>query len=528
MSATAHLSSSIDFYELYLSNKTIEDNLDEQSPSSASEWKATLEPAVDIANLLWGKSDIAQAKVKQLNISSLPLCFSKTETIKVFVNIPSTLADVNQYYNTEHLDTFNKEPYTIRLIDLITSAPIEAVTYLDDKLSIPIIHFILRSTLRIVLDTQIFNDKVYHQLSLNDCKLILAYLDATMFSRLIIHNYLCKLIKVTDNIKKHVLDHFTYVKFPSKHVESTWLKESSTIQPPEKRPQSPLLDNSLNLTLFYDVKLKNALEIHDSPRQRIETETARWLQETDALQRTDPLDDNSPLTDTSIKKIEDLVASNKQLIQHAIKSCGTVSHLEKHINKVKVAKLQDYFIKIDLNQHTQKLQFFINPKPFLVDNNSFVTIDLPDHCSHSLGADVSSPITLTITHTCVDTRPQSTISNQITHPDQTLAFPVRPIPRVVSLISNLCSTLKRDHWLKDTRFSDFQMLSSIVIDESCIDSQHIFSANPDEDFHRLNNAKSLLSQFDLCLLDGQFRKVLFQKKTYMSLQLVLSPYTSPY
>ena len=83
MSATAHLSSSIDFYELYLSNKTTEDNLDEQSPSSASEWKATLEPAIDIANLLWGKSDIAQAKVKQLNISSLPLCFSKTETIAI-------------------------------------------------------------------------------------------------------------------------------------------------------------------------------------------------------------------------------------------------------------------------------------------------------------------------------------------------------------------------------------------------------------------------------------------------------------
>ena len=76
-SSFAQLSSSIDHYELYISNQQTEDELDENALSSASDWEAILEPAVDVSNLLYGKSDIAQAKVKQMNISSLPLCFSK-------------------------------------------------------------------------------------------------------------------------------------------------------------------------------------------------------------------------------------------------------------------------------------------------------------------------------------------------------------------------------------------------------------------------------------------------------------------
>ena len=81
MSSFAQLSSSIDHYEIYVTNRQTEDELDEDAPSSASDWKAVLEPSVDVSNLLYRKSDIAQAKVKQVNISSLPLCFSKSESI---------------------------------------------------------------------------------------------------------------------------------------------------------------------------------------------------------------------------------------------------------------------------------------------------------------------------------------------------------------------------------------------------------------------------------------------------------------
>ena len=171
MSIYAHLSSSVDSYELYVDNKSTEDDLDSNEISSASEWQVHLEPCIDIANLLYCKSDIAQAKVTSITINSLPLCYSKTEKISVFVHLPPSLATCNQLFNTENLELFNDMPYYLQFEDYITNIPTEAVTYVDKKLHLSTIHFLLRSTLRIILDTQVFQEDHYPKLSLNDIKI---------------------------------------------------------------------------------------------------------------------------------------------------------------------------------------------------------------------------------------------------------------------------------------------------------------------------------------------------------------------
>ena len=531
MSSFAQLSASVGHYELYLSNKEIEDGLHESELSSASDWQAVLEPSVDIANLLYGKSDIAQAKVKQISISSLPLCFSKAEAIKVFITLPPLFGKCNQYFNSENVETFNNEPYVLQLEDVISSSATDVVNMLDEKLSLPVIHFLLRSTLKIILDIQIFNANTFHKLSLNDVRLIQAYLDGCLFSRNIIHNYLCALIDVTDDdIKPRVTSNFTNPKFMSKATEEKWIGESTTILPTEERIRALYLENAINLDHFHDVNLKQAYDQEDGPKNRINTETARWLQDMSVLEREDEDNPLSPLTDNSLTYLRDLIAANKHLIEQAIKTKEILSILEKHIKLTTVVKSQYELIRLGLNPNTKKLKVTLNPKPFFLDNGVSFTVTFASNCSHVLGADASSSnITLgPYSYHSLETKPATSISNNIQHPSQSLAFPVRPVPRVILLVSNLCNTLKRDQWLRESYYADYQILSSIVIDEACIDSQLIFLSGADENGHRLNSAKTLLSRFHLCLLDDRFHKITFQKKTYMSLQIDITPYISPY
>ena len=109
--------------------------------------------------------------------------------------------------------------------------------------------------------------------------------------------------------------------------------------------------------------------------------------------------------------------------------------------------------------------------------------------------------------------PTTLISNHVQHSSQMLAFPVRPIPRVIHLVSDLCQNLKRDFWLRDTKYENCHLLSSITLDESHIETGFIHIVNPDAHNHRLNNSKLLLSQFNVHLIDDQFQKILFQQKS---------------
>ena len=528
MSVYAHLSLSVDHYELYVTNKSTEDDLNDDEISSASEWKIHLEPCIDLANLLYCKSDIAQAKLSSIAINSLPLCYSKSEKINVYVNLPASLGTCNQYYNTENIQDFNKIPYIIQLEDIITNVPSEAVEYLDDKLNLPSFHFLLRSTLRIILDTQVFIENHYPKLSQNDLKLLHYYLDISIFSRHIISKQLCTLTSTTLDLDDHI--EFKNKKGLSKTTETEWLDESSSLRPIEDRPQPGFGGNSINLSVFNDVNFKAAYNSHDSPKNMIETETLRWLNDMMIIDTEDEDHANEPLTDKSRKTLEAIIEANKNLVLLAEKTRDVLNALEKHIKPSASVKAQDELIKLTLNHRTRKLKCTINSKPFFSSEVGVsLTIILPEHCSHVLGANGKNvKVKLgPISYHDQNTMPTTLISNHVQHSSQMLAFPVRPIPRVIHLVSDLCQNLKRDFWLRDTKYENCHLLSSITLDESHIETGFIHIVNPDAHNHRLNNSKLLLSQFNVHLIDDQFQKILFQQKTYVSLQIILSPYVSP-
>lgn len=528
MSIYAHLSSTVSHYDLYVDNSQTEHDLDENDVSSASEFTVHLEPCIDIANLLYCKSDIAQAKITSITVNSLPLCFTKTEKINVEVYLPESLAKCNQFYNTENLSKFNGMPYFVSMDDYVTSVPSEAVEYLDEKLNVPTIHFLLRSTLRIILDTQVFHDNDYPRLSANDLKILHFYLDIASFSRHIIHKQLCRIASIPDDVAEDQVK-FKDAKGMTKAIETKYLEESFSLRPIEERPQ-PGFNNSINLGIFYGLNLQACYKLQDGPKTLIESETLRWLNDTMIIDIEDEevVDvNNIPLTDRSKATLEKIIEANKSLILLASKTHDILNTLEKHLGKKPTSKAQDDLLRLAVNPRTKKLTCTLNPTPFFNDLGISLTIKMPKHCSKILGADDRNTGEITIgplSYTDQNTAPSTIITNQIKHSSQTPAFTVRPIPRVIHLVSDLCQNLKRDFWLRGGRFENCHLLSTILVDDLCVETGFIHVANPEANNCRLSNSKLLLSQFRIHLIDDRYQKVLFQQKTYTSLQINLSPY----
>ena len=528
MSVYAHLSSSVDSYQLYVNNKSTEDDLDSNEISSASEWLVHLEPCIDIANLLYCKSDIAQAKVTSIAINSLPLCYSKSEKISIFVHLPPELAGCNQLFNTENLEKFNDMPYYLQLEDLITNVPTQAVTYVDEKLHLSTIHVLLRSTLRIILDTQVFLEDHYPKLSINDIKILHFYVDIATFSRLVIHKQLCPILQINEDLEEYLV--FKDKRGISKRTENKWLSESSSLRPIDERPNSGFGDNNMNLEIFNEINFETAYRTPQDggPVTLIHRETLRWLNDIMVLDTEDEDSANLPLTPLAKKTLTDIITANKNLILLASKTRAILDTLEKHIKKTTGTKAQDDLIRLKFNEHTKKVKFTINPKPFFNELGVSLTVKLPKHCSQILGASgKNAEVRITACYDRHNTMPTVLINNNLQHSSQMLAFPVRPIPRVIYLVSDLCQNLKRDFWLRNSKYENCHLLSCVTLDDSCIESGFIHVVNPDADNHRLSNSKLLLNQFHVHLIDDQFRKILFQQKTYVSLQIVISPYVSP-
>ena len=529
MSKYAHLSSSVSHYDLYVDNRQTEDNLYDNEASIASSFAVHLEPCIDVANLLYCKSDIAQAKITSITVNSLPLCYSKTERIAVEVHLPEYLAKSNQFYNTENVTQFNKKPYFIDLGDYISNVANDAVAYLDEKLNVPAIHFILRSTLRIILDTQVFHDDNYPRLSANDLKVLNFYVDVATFTRHIIHKQLCRLASVPHDVTVDQVK-FKDAKCMTLANETKYIDESFSLRPINERPH-PGFDNSMNLTAFYGHNLNECYDLKDGPKELIESETLRWLNDTMVIDTEDEDVDmnNIPLTTKSLATLKEIIKGNKSLILLAGKTREILHTLEKHIGKKPTAKAQDDLLRLTVNPRTKKLVCTLNSKPFFNDLGVSLTVKMPKHCSKVLWADDGNNGQLIIgplLYTDQDTAPITTISNQIKHWSQTPAFTIRPIPRVIHVVSDLCQNLKRDFWLRGGKFENCHLLSTISIDDTCMETGFIHIVNPEADNCRLSNSKLLLDRFSVHLIDDRYQKILFQQKTYTSLQINLSPYTA--
>ena len=83
------------YYRLSLSNSELENNLPETEKSSASNMSLILDNELNIQDHIYMKSLAAEVAIENLQISTLPLTFSKNEVIDLQLNMPKSVCNGN-------------------------------------------------------------------------------------------------------------------------------------------------------------------------------------------------------------------------------------------------------------------------------------------------------------------------------------------------------------------------------------------------------------------------------------------------
>ena len=86
-------------FKLFISNERIEQELDENEPSSASYFEAIVNPSLDLSFLSFLRSNDVELSLDNFTISSAALTFKCNEKIQVYLDIPEFLCDGNWCYS---------------------------------------------------------------------------------------------------------------------------------------------------------------------------------------------------------------------------------------------------------------------------------------------------------------------------------------------------------------------------------------------------------------------------------------------
>ena len=518
--ALSHLSQAdCDKYDIYISNAKIEDNLDENEMSSAGHWETLLDQSIDLSSLLFMKSTTAEIALTKLTFDGVPLTYLESEKISINFTIPEEHAKCNQFYSTYFLRKVNSEPLQISLDDYMTPNPETAITYLSDKIVLPISHYIIQRYLKLVFDTDVFiTDGFTTPLSLDDIRLLNRYVDCALTNRGIIHDYLCRQAGITDNLEG------PFTRLSSERinldVETTILKKSLTLRPVAQR-QKPHDGNNVDLTRFYGISLSDVHRLEDGPKTAIETETLNWMSKINLISRENPDDPNSPLTKSSKEDLEKIIEANKKLIQISVK-VGKILKLYSDSRKNKKKSNDHLFFEIIMNDVTRKCSFSLKPINFLVEEVS-ISIIFPDQASYVLGVKDGQKLVIGPIFHDMKTTETPKLTNNILAPNQTTDSMIRPVAKVIYLATNLVSSLSRDLWLANTKYASYHLIYCHVIDDNTISSRFICKDNDDKTFFKINSLKNILNSFEILVLDQNFRKVVFPKKTYVKLALTVQP-----
>ena len=178
------------YYRLSLSNSDLENNLPETEKSSASNMNLILDNELNIQDHIYMKSLAAEVAIEDLQISTLPLTFSKNETIDLQLNTPKSICDGNALVTEQFLESRNTTPCSINMPDCITSKPQEAVDVVNNLLSCYANKYLIFRYLECLCDTDLFESELYTKanpditVSVDDMKLITWYVECAKIFRL--------------------------------------------------------------------------------------------------------------------------------------------------------------------------------------------------------------------------------------------------------------------------------------------------------------------------------------------------------
>ena len=143
-------------FKLLVQNNELEDALTDNQQSCAGNFTIDL-PLIDLNPLLYLRSIQAQLGISSLTIDTLPITYSKTDFIEIFLTIPeaSLFSNRSLQYIDEHR-LHNLVPLTLHFGDYSTVTNSEAIDFVNDILSSQVNYFIIFRYLSVFIDRAIF------------------------------------------------------------------------------------------------------------------------------------------------------------------------------------------------------------------------------------------------------------------------------------------------------------------------------------------------------------------------------------
>ena len=522
------LSTNVDKYSLFLDNRSAEDALDDDDVSTASNFDVLLDPRLDLSSLLYLKAVEAELGVVSLMIDSLPLCFTRSESIVIQFTIPQDAVESNFVFNRTLLGQFNVIPLQLAISDFCCSEPKLALDYLNGILHYSVNHFILYRYLMCCLDCNIFKDEFMQVPSADDVLLIKHYMNIALLCRLRIHTILCGKLGIKDDISElAVIDHVSdsaKEAFTSDFEDDT-IEASACLRPKDARLQ-PRGGRNINFSNFHGLSLEKPSADLKAAFLAVETETLQWLSELDLLETISP--DSSTLTEDCLKELDRLYRSNRNLFMQILKS-REILKIQTERNNVRRNPETDLFhsniLHLSLDQSGLKCQFKFEPGRFLAADGSSVTFHFPPQISYVLGSRNEGGITVGPLTAATARTGSPRLTQNILHSNQLLPSSICTIPKTLFVATDIITSQSRDMWLRSTPFSDYHLIFTLNVDDQVISNRMITKPSDDPVFHRIQKINNILEKFSIKILDHNLRQCIFAQRTYTRIALLIKPVT---
>ena len=545
-------STSASHYTLYCSNEETELQLEDRGSSSASNFKVTLVPSLDLNQLSIFQSTEVELKCSNLSIDSPPLTFADGETIKTFITIDPKIARDNLINEENVINEENDQPLVVNVGDFHAADSSTALTYLNHLLFNASNLFVLKRYCDILTDCHLFQDQAFENLDIDtfitisptDCEMLRHYIDIAVYTRTRIIDILNNYINEDRDIKKlYNPDNIAYNNaIFSEKKETEALKRSKLLRPitdripshpslnPVTNPRSQIIKLSnfhgLNLAVKRQNQTKIKLAILNTADRNIKSELKQYLTKIGKLS-------NDQISPENIEYIEQII-SDQVLLLSVGRTIQTLIHNEQE--RLRTRRNSKIFarplLSVIPDSSGLKCKFVID-RTKNIEHMTYKII-FPPIVSYKLGAEKNiitgkyetikiGPISL------IEPTNYKQFSNQITHEKQRLCSAFRTFPKLLCLGTDILADCNRQTskeqflFQRDDVIIFFQMLLKTNKNGSNNPLVLPFTESYKQEFYKVHKARNFLSSFKICLYDENGMQLSFMRQTIAKIALTFRP-----
>ena len=518
-------------FKVLFQNNELENVLSDDEESCAGNFTVDL-PLIDLHPLLRLRSVQAQLGISSFTIDSLPITYTRRDFIRTLFEIPKKSVFCNLGINGNYMESLNLKPLLLKFDDYSAVDNTEAIKYINNMLHFHVNYFIIFRYFCAFIDRMIFKNDFLQNISLesptiltkDELILLEHYVDIAMYGRYVFHHYVCDL---TEERKIVVPDlAFTSKVALTSSFESNILSTSKNLKSEEER-ELLTAETTCDFSMFHDIKLhvdtlrsEKMLEA----RNAITTQLFEYFTNTDCL----VYDEEGSLLPDERAYLVEKIRANVIMIDYGLKLRKLIVLESKRCDKRSKESTKKDFFSLSLDKDKSKCVFNISPNEFLVNDRSNITLSFSDNASYVLGGKVhpseSNVIVGPIFSSLDINNATPRLTSIIKGSNQRLFSAFRIMPKMIYLATNLVSVHCNNFWLSESDFRGFNLIHSQVIDDSTIQHRFICKADCDPKYYRLQRVNNILEQFQIVVLDQNFRMCNFQKRTYTRIALSLKPY----